>query len=227
MNTTNSELAKSLVSLIDETLEEIEELKKSKFNASEIKIEGPGEGISGKPTNGDLDAKKADKEEDEDDKKDKDDVEKGVLDEAEKSKDAKVEKKEDKDDDKKEEKEEEKEEKEVEVEIKKSNTEVTEELMKSYIDSKISPLEDKLSNIIDVVNKIADQPAARKSVPAGSIVPLKKSEDAVEPLSKSDIANKLMDLKKNGTTVDSLDMVKVELGNESEAMAIANKYGLK
>ena len=71
----NEELTKSLVALIDETLEEIEELKKSsKFAASEVKIEGPGEGINGKPVNGSLEAKKAeDKKDDEDeDKSDKD-----------------------------------------------------------------------------------------------------------------------------------------------------------
>ena len=81
----NEELTKSLVSLIDETLEELEELRKSKFSAAEIKIEGPGDKeLAGKPANGELDAKKAeDDKEDEDDNKD--DVEKGVLDEAEKA----------------------------------------------------------------------------------------------------------------------------------------------
>jgi len=231
MDMNNNELAKSLVSLIDETLEEIEELKKSKFSAAEIKIEGPGEGVAGKPANGELDAKKAEKKEEDDEEKEEekkpfekkeekeedeekkeDEIEKGVLDEAEKEKPKK--------ELLKEEKEEEKE------EIKKSE-EITEELMKSYIDTKISPLENKLSTIIDMVNKIADQPVERKSVAAGEIVPLKKNNEEVETLSKSDITNKLFELKKSGTKVDSLDMVKAELGTEAEATIIANKYGLK
>ena len=40
----NEEMMKSLVALIDESLAEIEELKKSdRFSASEVKIEGPGD----------------------------------------------------------------------------------------------------------------------------------------------------------------------------------------
>ena len=58
MDLNDKELVKSLTSLIDETLDEIEEIKKSKYAASEIKIEGPGDGIAGKPVNGELDAKK-------------------------------------------------------------------------------------------------------------------------------------------------------------------------
>ena len=229
----NDELAKSLVSLIDETLEEIEELKKSRFSAAEIKIEGPGEKeLAGKPANGELDAKKAEKkdedeeedeekkpfekaEDEEEDEDDKEEVKKGVLDEAEEKevKRNKVEKKED-------------EEEEEEEEVKKSTEDNSEELIKSYVDARITPLEDKLSTIIDMVNKIADQPVERKSIAAGNIVALKKSVDEVEPLTKSEISNKLFELKKNGTKVDSLDMVKVDLGNQEQAMTIANKYGL-
>src|ERR1019366_9100506 len=64
------ELRKSLTDLIDETLLELEELKKSRFSASEIEVKGPGEGIAGKPSNGDLHAKaedKKDKDEDDED----------------------------------------------------------------------------------------------------------------------------------------------------------------
>ena len=52
-------LKKSLTDLIDETLLELEELKKSRYSAEEIQLKGPGEGIAGKPANGDLKAKKA------------------------------------------------------------------------------------------------------------------------------------------------------------------------
>ena len=41
----NQEFAKSLTDLIDETLMELEELKKSRFSAAEIEIKGPGEEI--------------------------------------------------------------------------------------------------------------------------------------------------------------------------------------
>jgi len=75
----DEKLKKSLTDLIDETLIELEELKKSRFDASEVDLKGPGEGIAGKPSNGELDAKKAehaekaDKEDEDDDKDDKDD----------------------------------------------------------------------------------------------------------------------------------------------------------
>src|ERR1019366_9133755 len=61
------ELRKSLTDLIDETLLELEELKKSRFSASEIEVKGPGEGIAGKPSNGKLDMAMSEKDEDKDD----------------------------------------------------------------------------------------------------------------------------------------------------------------
>jgi hypothetical protein len=218
------ELAKSLVALIDETLEEIEELKKSsKFSASEIKIEGPGEGIAGKPVNGSLEAKKAEKEESDEDEED----------EEKKKKEAKkIEKAEDEEseeDEEKEEKDEKKVEKGVneEKEVKKSeDAPKMEELMKSYMDSRINPLENKINDLVSLVSKLADAPVERKSVPAG-IQPLKKSEDAVKTLSKSDVANKLFELKKSGTKVDSLDLCKVETGSMADVGFVANKYGIK
>src|ERR1035437_5162151 len=60
------ELRKSLTDLIDETLLELEELKKSRFSASEIEVKGPGVGIAGKPSNGDLHAKAEDKKDEDD-----------------------------------------------------------------------------------------------------------------------------------------------------------------
>ena len=78
----DTQLTKSLTDLIDETLQELDELRKSRFAASEIKIEGPGDGIDGKPSNGELEAKKADAHEDEekedsdDESKDHDEVDK-------------------------------------------------------------------------------------------------------------------------------------------------------
>jgi flagellar biosynthesis GTPase FlhF len=68
MDMSQKELVKSLTSLIDETLEEIEVIKKSKFAASEISIQGPGDTkMGGKPTNGSIGTeKKEDEDEDED-----------------------------------------------------------------------------------------------------------------------------------------------------------------
>jgi hypothetical protein len=235
----DNKLTKSLTDLIDETLQELDELRKSRFAASEIKIEGPGDGIAGKPSDGDLHAKKAeDKDKDgEEDDKDKDDkkVEKGVLDEAEEEKAEKADKddkKEDKDEDDKEPheddpKHEDKEKKMAEKllamhkgELKKSSDEAN-TLMKSYVEERVKPLEDKLSTILDLVNKIADQPVAPKGATARTpVTPLLKSGDEgySEPLSKGEVASKLFELKKSGTKVDSLDIAKAEMGQDLKTL---------
>lgn len=78
--TDNNEVKKTLVSVIDEAIAEIENLaKSSKFSASEIKIEGPGAGIGGQETNGKLD-KDEDKDEDEEKDMDKGENEKADQD---------------------------------------------------------------------------------------------------------------------------------------------------
>jgi len=63
--------------LIDESLAELEELKKSdRFSASEIKLGGPGSGIAGKDPQGGLGKEEdKDEEEDKDDEDDEDDKE--------------------------------------------------------------------------------------------------------------------------------------------------------
>ena len=261
----NEELKKSLTDLIDETLLELEELKKSRFSASEIDIKGPGEGIAGKPTNGDLHAKAEDKKDDDKDEDEKDEAEKAEghnrqadpdgghhkMDKGEmaagpsdgSSKGSapghnrqadpdgghhKMDKAEDKKDDKKDKKEPHKDDPEHEEkekvmakklldmhkgEMKKSQEEA-ETFMKSYVDDKVKPLEDKLTSILDLVNKIADQPVPPKGL-TGRAVPLMKSaEDSGEQLSKSEVASKLFDLKKSGTKVDSLDITRAEMGQD-------------
>jgi hypothetical protein len=238
----DNKLTKSLTDLIDETLQELDELKKSRFAASEIKIEGPGDGIAGKPSDGDLHAKKAeDKDKDGEDDKDKDDkkkdMEKGTNDEAEKAeKSDDMDKKEDKDKDKKDDKKEDKEpHKDPEHEAKEKkmakdlmdmhkSLESSESLMKSYVEERIKPLEDKLTSIFDLVNKIADQPVAAKGATARTIAtPLLKSGEAgFEPLSKAQVASKLFELKKSGAKVDSLDITKAEMGQDLQT--IVTKY---
>ena len=242
------ELKKSLTELIDETISEIEDLKKSdRFSASEIKIEGPGDGIDGKPANGELDAKKADdekKDEDEDEKKkekscdekddaEKSDVEKGVNDEAEKSDAEKSEA---------EKSEIEKgvneqadpnagnhqpvaksEEPSEDEELAKT-LDAHEELLKSYVDEKIAPIESKLASILNAVQELAETPVERAGVPAG-VKPLQKSAE-VEPLTKSEVIDKMWDLKKSGTNVPTEDITRVELGGPADLDGMINKYGL-
>jgi len=235
----DNKLTKSLTDLIDETLQELDELRKSRFSASEIKIEGPGEGIAGKPSDGDLHAKKAeDKDKDGEDDNDKDDkkkdMEKGTNDEAEKgeneavkSEDMDKKDEKDKDDKKKEDKDgdddkDDKAKKAFNFNMKKSFEE-SDSLMKSYVEERIKPLEDKLTSIFDLVNKIADQPVPAKGVTARAVAPLLKSGDAgFEPLSKAQVASKLFELKKSGTKVDSLDITKAEMGQDLQQ--IVNKY---
>lgn len=240
----DNKLTKSLTDLIDETLMELDELRKSRFAATEIKVEGPGDGIAGKPSDGKLDAAKADDDK-EDDKEDMDEAKKGENEEAAKGENeeaAKAEdmdKKEDKDEDKKEDKkdkdakggdEHEAKERKAIGELadlagmKKSLVDESESLMKSYVEQRVAPLEAKLSTILDLVNKIADQPVAAKGQTARiAAAPLLKSADeGAEPLSKAQVANKLFELKKSGTRVDSMDIVKAEMGQDLQH--IAKKY---
>jgi hypothetical protein len=222
------ELRKSLTDLIDETLFELEELKKSRFSAAEIEIKGPGEGIAGKPSDGKLDAAKAEDKKDEDEEKEEDEkAEKaeGVNEEEA----SKAEDKKDKDEDKKEphkdDPEHEKKEKEMAkklLDMHKAQEDAT-TLMKSFVEERVKPLEDKLSTILDLVNKIADQPVPSKGATAKTI-PLLKSADegSSESLSKSEVAAKLFELKKSGTKVDSLDITRAEMGHDLSK--IVEKY---
>ena len=233
MDLSNKELVKSLTSLIDDTLQEIEEIKKSKFAASEIKIEGPGSGIDGKPVNGDLHAKKEDKDEDEkeDKEEDMDKKEEAMKADSDKDEDSeeseedkkKKEMKKKEDEDKKEDKDDEK--KEDWKEMKKSVS-ATEDLIKSY-ESKLSSFEEKLSKMAAAFEAMANAPVSRKGVPAG-VTALQKSVEEYAPLNKTDVANKLFDLKKSGTKVDSSDVFRVETTKDSDELRqIAHKYGIK
>lgn len=235
------ELRKSLTDLIDETLLELEELKKSRFAAAEIDLKGPGEGIAGKPSNGDLEAKKAedDKKEDEEEKKKKEEEAKkaegkneeaakaeGKNEEAAKAEDKKADDKKDEKEPHKDDPEHEKKEKEMAkklLDMHKAQEEFP-TLMKGYVEERVKPLEDKLSTILDLVHKIADAPVAPKGTTARA-VPLLKSaegEDTAESLSKSEVAEKLFELKKSGHKVDSLDIARAEMGQDLKK--ITEKY---
>jgi len=248
------ELRKSLTDLIDETLLELEELKKSnRFSATEIEIKGPGEGIDGKPSNGDLHAKKAeDKDEDEDEESEEDEEAekadstadpadsettkrqlKGLMGKAEGANEEteKADKDDDKDEDDKEPHKDDRKHEEKEkaiakklLDMHKSQEEAT-TLMKSFVEERVRPLEDKLSTILDLVNKIADQPIPSKGATA-RVMPLLKSveQNAGETLSKSEVAAKLFELKKSGTKVDSLDIARAEMGHDLNK--IVTKYNI-
>lgn len=217
---------KSLSDLIDETLSELEELKKSRYAAAEIEIKGPGEGIAGKPSDGDLEAKKAEddkkKAEEEDEKKKKEEAMKaeGKNEEAAKAEGKNEEAAKAEDDSKKPEDKDKKEPHKDDPEHEKKEKEMAKKLldmhkaqeefptlMKSFVEERVKPLEDKLSTIFDLVKQIADQPVPSKGTPAKA-VPLLKSADegAGEALTKTDVASKLFELKKSGTKVDSLDL---------------------
>lgn len=217
----NSELVKSLNVLIDETLSELEELKKSRFSAVEVKLDGPGEdGIAGKPASGSMEKEedKKDKEEDEEEETEKAESEEDEEEDEEEKEEAKKADKEEEDE------EDEDEEDKMEEKMKKSQEEVT-SLMKSFVDERIKPLEAQLSTIFDLVNKLADQPVAPRGYTARGAVPLMKSADeagSYEPLNKSQVSSKLWELKKSGTPVDSLDVTKAEMGQDLES--IVKKY---
>ena len=96
----------------------------------------------------------------------------------------------------------------------KKSQEESETFMKSFVEERVKPLEDKLSTILDLVHKIADQPVPPKGL-TGRAVPLMKSaDDAGESLSKGEVASKLFELKKSGTKVDSLDITRAEMGQD-------------
>jgi len=227
----NNEMIKSLNSLIDETLTELEELKKSRFSAAEIDLAGPGsDGIAGKPANGSL-GKEEDKKDEDKKKEDEEEAKKsdGINDcakaedeESEEEKKRKKEEMEKADKEKAEKEEKEKEDKE-EIKMLKKSIQDNASLMKSLVDERMKPLEAKLGTIMDLVSKIADQPVAARGFTARGAVPLLKSnEESYEPLSKAQVANKLFELKKSGTPVDSADIARAEMGQDLES--ISKKY---
>jgi len=258
-----TKLSKSLADLIDETLAEIEELKKSdRFSAEEIEL---GEkSAQGGMAKGDEEDDEKDEDEDEDeeakkaeDDEDEDDEEHEEEDEAKKAEEecekAEAEMAKAEDECEKAEhayskalKKREMCKAELEHKLKKKemkkphwakksegvNLMVKEEkemkksLAKS-IDERISPLETKLSQVLDVVKQLADTPFPQRGHTYRQIQPLAKSTGDVEPLNKTAVLNKLLDLKKTGTDVDAADVIRVEVGGNGDLNEVANKYGIK
>jgi len=229
----SEQLAKSLIDLIDETIAEIETLKKSdgRFATAEVNLKGPGEGIDGAPVNGKLG-----KDEDKDEHEASETAEEEEAEEEAKAKMKKEEEDEEEAKKKKAKEEMDKAEKDgINVEkkelpetgyaIKKSQDEMN-TLMKSYVDEKVKPLETKIDSLVNLVQQIANQPVASKSVSYKDLQPLHKSEESAI-LSKSEVANKLFELKKSGQPVDSLDIAQAELGTPATLQKIVAKYNIK
>lgn len=285
----NDELVKNLEALIDETISEIEDLKKSRMSAAEVDMGKMESGMAGHPSNGSMDKADKDREKEEGRQpQEEGDIEeehtkkaegknseadpgtRGVTPPSEASVPGKsnlhqeAKKAEDDDDDDDDDDKDKKmgkaEGKNSEAdpgtrgvtapaeasvpgksnlhqeaakaeqpaegyEIKKS-LEESETLMKSYIDEKVGGLESKLEGIADLVKQLADQPVERKSVSAGT-VPLQKSAGTdVEQLSKSNVLDKLFELKKSDPrSVDTADIISVETGMGLQA--IVDKYKLQ
>jgi len=230
-----SDLVKSLTELIDETLAEIESLKKGRFDAEEIELgddKANGEMVAKKEDEEKEDEKEEEKTEKAEDKKefaDKDhkhDIECKVVKADE----------EDKEDEEDEEDEEFKKAEEAfkaacmkrdmkKAEKKGVNVEKMEEVKKS-IDARIQPIEARLEEITSLVKKLADSPVPARGSTFRSIQPLAKSEES-QPLSKSKVLDDLVNLKKSGKPVSSEDVFRVELGGLSDLEEIATKYGIK
>jgi len=207
-------ISEQLVALIDETLAEMEELKKSQFSAAKVDLEPKDGKIGNHPVNGEI-SKKEDEEKDEDDEvKKAEDKDEGKDEDDDK----------DDDDDKKKEffK------KSVDVAslkdglYKKQGNELVPLEKNDSNESLIKSLVEKISMMEKTIQEIKDQPLQRKSV-AFDAVPLKKSED-VEPLNKSQVLKSLLELKKSGKDVLTEDITKAELGGNEELTKVWNKY---
>lgn len=208
----DQEMAKSLVNLIDETISEIEDLKKSRYSAAETRIGDSDSGVSNMDKDGNMEKEEAEKAEGKNSESDPGVP--GTVDDA--GADAPKSNLE---------QEARKMEQPAEGYHIKKSLDKQESLFKSYVDEKYDALEKRLAAILDVVKEIGDEPAAPKGVQTGGFVALQKNnEDEVETLSKSQTLDKLLDLKKSGTYVDTADIASVEIGGDPQA--IVEKYNL-
>lgn len=238
-------LLKAVTELIDETLEELEELKKSeRFSASEIKLKGPGSGIAGKDSNGELE-KEEDEEEEEREAEEEEAEKEAEMEETKKAEDKDEEgvnvEKADKEDDEDEEDDnkryaKKKHKHDIECEVKKEEScegmkksytsEDVEELKKSY-DSQLTSMAEQIEKLQKSIRDIADAPVERKGVAYSNVEALEKSEPEPEPLVKSQVVDKLISLKKSGENVLTEDICSLDFGGQDQLQKIANKYGLK
>jgi hypothetical protein len=238
----DTNLAKSLTELIDETLEELEDLRKSRFDAEEIDM--------GSDANGSMKMKKKEEKVDEDEEEVDEDEDKAEKSDDEDEDEDDEDEDEDEDEDNKEEKikkaemacakaedaynkakeSRKKAEKKRDSLYKKMGMSSS-EMKKSKTDSKIQKLEKtfkaKIAEMTDAINRIADQPVYARGTTYKDFQPLAKSTGDYEPLSKSKILGELVSLKKSGRDISTDDVLRAELGGQSDLQEIANKYSIK
>lgn len=243
-----NKLAKSLTDLIDETLAEIEALKKSdRFSAQEIELDHGADGS--------MDTKEVHKAEDEEEEKEGEEREEGEEKEDEAEKAEMAYKKAEEECEKaehaykeamkkkdmckaehdkhmaKEEHDEAHKSEGVNEMAKEENKEkkmkkMEKKLAKS-IEARVAPLENQISQVLEAVKKLADAPVPARGATYKNVQTLAKSAGEIEPLNKSQVLSDLITLKKSGKEVSTEDVLKAEIGSADELQAIATKYGIK
>jgi len=236
-------LQKSLTELIDETLAEIEALKKSeRYSAHEIDL-------ADEKANGSMDAKAVAKAEEDDEEKE--DEGKEESEEAKKSDDEDEDDEDSEDDEADMKKAEEAcakalkkyEMAKAEAEHKKKmlamkkgesakksddkdeDDKDEEKDLKKSIDARVAPIESKLSEVLSAVKKLSETPVPARGASYRDVKPLAKSIE-VETLTKAQVLNELVSLKKSGKEVLSEDVIQVEDGS-ADHLTMARKYGIK
>jgi hypothetical protein len=241
-------LAKSLTDLIDETLAEIEALKKSdRFSAEEIELDHGADGSTETHAVSKADDEEDEKEEDKEDEEEHEDEAKKAehaykkaeeeCEKAEKAYKEAMKKREmckaehDKHMDKAEEDEEaEKAEGVNEMakeEHKEKKMKKMEKKLAKSIEARVAPLESQINQVLEAVKKLADAPVPARGATYKNVQPLAKGSVEAEPLNKSQVLSELITLKKSGKEVPTEDVLKAEIGSASELQEIATKYGIK
>jgi hypothetical protein len=78
-----------------------------------------------------------------------------------------------------------------------------------------------------MIKELGDSPLPQRGVTYKSVTPMKKSLDEVESLSKAQVCDKLMEMKKSGAKVTTEDIIGAELGSPDTLSKIVQKYNLK
>lgn len=234
-------LAKSLTDLIDETLAEIEALKKSdRFSPESIEM--------GHDANGSTDTEsvnKADEDEDED-RHEEEEKEEEHEDEAKKAEEAYKKAEEEcekaektwkdamsKKDMCKAEHDKHMEKAEGVNSLAKADDKKAQKIKKmekklaKSIEARVAPLESQIAQVLEAVKQLSDAPVPARGVTYKNVQPLAKGATEVEPLNKSRVLDDLITLKKSGKEVSIEDVLKAEIGSEVELNQIATKYGIK
>ena len=241
-------LAKSLTDLIDETLAEIEALKKSdRFSAEEIELDHGADGSTETHAVSKADEEDEKEEDKEDEEEHEDEAEKAEhaykkaeeeCEKAEKAYKEAMKKREmckaehDKHMGKADEEDEEEAEKaegvnEMAKEDKEKKMKKMEKKLAKSIEARVAPLESQISQVLEAVKKLADAPVPARGATYKNVQPLAKGSVEAEPLNKSQVLGELITLKKSGKEVPTEDVLKAEIGSASELQEIATKYGIK